>query len=317
MVAVLCCLKVVRCQSSFQGSSPVVGQLALVPPPSPPFLPNMLSDAFPMSTDALHNDAAASDARDSSEHAKEAMSPITPFDLALDPSDPLAFLMNSAATESLSGDSSADDSYASSSTTPSSRESPAMDWTNGSQDFDKKENAPAADLAWPVDMQQLLLNSLSQNMGAGYFQGGMPMGVQQNMSMGFPVDPYFYGMPQTFNAFGQQPFVFNGAFPQQFAFSNDPTKASNVARPEASLPSPASSNQSRRLSVTSSSSSGASLSPIVDHAQPAAPPNVTTPQSPAQKDAVSDLIARVHQAAGIVPAVQAIDASASQFSGRE
>jgi hypothetical protein len=192
-----------------------------------------------------------------------------------------------------------------------------MDWTNGSQDFDKKENAPAADLAWPVDMQQLLLNSLSQNMGAGYFQGGMPMGVQQNMSMGFPVDPYFYGMPQTFNAFGQQPFVFNGAFPQQFAFSNDPTKASNVARPEASLPSPASSNQSRRLSVTSSSSSGASLSPIVDHAQPAAPANVTTPQSPAQKDAVSDLIARVHQAAGIVPAVQAIDASASQFSGRE
>ena len=275
----------------------------------------MLSDAFPMAAEMLQSDIAASDSGDGTERSTDStrsVSPMAPFELSLDPSDPLAFLMNSTA-ELHSNDSSTDDSYASSATSPSSRESPTVDWTSTTQESDKKDNTSAADMAWPIDMQQLLLNSLTSGMAPAYVTGGMPIAVQQNMPLAFS-DPYFFGMPQTFNAFGQQPFMgFNGAFPQQFAFTGEGPKPPVAIQPDSNVQSPTSSTQGRRLSITSSSSSsGVSLSPIMDNAQPS-PATASHAQSPTQKDPVSDLIARAHQAAGIVPAAS-VAAAASQPS---
>lgn len=235
---------------------------------------------------------------------------MAPFDqLALDPSDPLAFLMNTS-SESQSGDSSTEESYPSSSTSPSSRESPAVGWSNGSQDL-KKENA--AEMAWPADLQQMFLNNFNTSMAAGYPATGLPMAFQQGIPMVYPTDPYFFAMPQPFNAYGQQPFMgFNGAFHPHFTFTGESAKP--AAQPEGSLPSPASSSQGRRLSVTSSSSSsGASLSPIVDHAQPTMQANARQTYAQDSKDFVSDLIARAHQAAGISTAHPAPEAAQARM----
>ncbi|KAH8116085.1 hypothetical protein DFH11DRAFT_1742472 [Phellopilus nigrolimitatus] len=215
-------------------------------------------------------------------------SPFVGFERSIDTSDPLNFLMDSVTADMLSsGDSSAEESLLTSSTPPSLHESPTRDWT--------ATKDPAA-LWAQTDLSSMSFDSFNSAMNLLDF------------------DPTSLGVPLQYD-----PMLFSD---EAFALSIDPLSSSSGTNAPTDLSSYAfsfgtdsyadlhaqsSDGSSRRLSVTSSpSSSKASLSPAMDHTQPA---SVSLPNQPAaqptaepqmsENQAVDELVQRARQIVGV------------------
>ncbi|EPQ53596.1 hypothetical protein GLOTRDRAFT_139779 [Gloeophyllum trabeum ATCC 11539] len=195
----------------------------------------------------------------------------------LDPSDPLNLILNNM---SASGDSSMEDSSSSSHSSPPDWSELSALWTNPPPEQDAAENAKFAqdvnmdfNFSFPMD--------LDFNPASSIDPSALHFNYNAVPPLNFPVDGFLSAQdllnvpfPATLQPGGNE-----GAFP----FSGIGSGA-------------------RRLSVTSSSSSsGASLSPILEHNSPVEASPQTTPTG--NPDAAEELANKVRQAAGVTLAV--------------
>ncbi|TRM57441.1 hypothetical protein BD626DRAFT_211136 [Schizophyllum amplum] len=227
-------------------------------------------------------DSQQSDSTGSPHASEPSFSPDDIMDLRLDPSDPLNYLLNSTQRE----DSSADGSFSGSNDSGS-----LVDWSDLSSMLPPPPGLDSdgqLDKYYDMDMNMDLENfSLSNILDMNFDPSTMS------------VDPsalHFNPPPQ------------NGLDQSHFPFTFQP-KAETVPTQPGSV-------QSRRLSITSSSSSsGASLSPIMDSQMvypsnnaslptpPALMPQPPLPPHVASEDPSIAMAQRVLQAAGVMHAV--------------
>lgn len=186
-------------------------------------------------------------------------------DLGLDPSDPLNLLLNNNGQ-----DSSMEDSNSSHGSPP--------DWSQLSSTLWPNQNNQGENMKYP-------------DLGMEFLQ----MDMEFNPSMSVDPSALHYNN-QTYNTAFDLSSYENPHMPNDLLSASFPFTFSSHPSPEASVSSNdfGSSTKERRLSVTSSSesSSGASLSPVLEHT-PAVVSN----------DPMDELAQRVRQAAGVMLAV--------------
>lgn len=205
-------------------------------------------------------------------------------ELGMDPSDSLNLLLNN-------GDSSSDES--------SQHDNPQQDWSKFStlwaDSADQSSLKPYSDI---VDLNDLTHMSMDMDFNPS-------MAIEPSALHHFPGSTMNFSYDDQFNAellSTQFPFMF------QFGASGDPTSSSA---------SPQLITKERRLSITSSSSSsGASLSPVPESLASPVPgyasDNVAPKEEPTQQselasvyanDPAAELAQRVRQSAGVMLAV--------------
>jgi hypothetical protein len=222
-------------------------------------------------------------------------------DLGFDPNDPLSLLLQNS-------DSSMEDSAGSAHSDGGQN---PQDWAQLSSLWDGTDAANAALKAYPDLMDFSELNSLPMDMDFNPALGMEPGALHY--------DPLKYNpmhFPYEDAAFGT---VSSEMMPPQFAFTFQQALnagANNFASSAStsSLSSPESSNKERRLSVTSSSS-GASLSPVLESLSspsssyggaPSPSPvkaEARQGEAPRASDPAVELAERVRQSAGVMLAV--------------
>ncbi|KAI5121994.1 hypothetical protein M0805_001827 [Coniferiporia weirii] len=206
-------------------------------------------------------------------------------------SDPLSFLMDPVAGDKFwSSDSSAEESSLTSSTPPSSHDSLAGDWSASSKD--------SAAAMW----SQPDLSSMSfDNFSAMDLMNFDPTSLNMFDPMLFSDETL--GLSLDSMASGQSDGAHSDLSSFAFSFGSEGF---------ADLTVPSDDSGSRRLSITSSSSSGASLSPVMDHAQaspvsaPAQPVSPSLGQPQLSGDQMMDELAKLaRQIVGVTMALPA------------
>lgn len=214
-------------------------------------------------------------------------SPMVLFDLALDPSDPLSYLMGSVSAESVSGgDSSTEESYLTTATPPSTHDSPQADWLDSiSQNSNSASTSDSnnLNLNLNLNLSSSLKDILAQHQDHVVnwdpeFATALNFASYINPAMGLTgqLDPMALRAPFQFD-----PSVFTNDSATSIGNSSIdsvstadissillPFMQSSENNNSGGLHIPEQSTTERRLSVTSSasaSSSSASLSPVVEH----------------------------------------------------
>lgn len=283
----------------------------------PSFLAALISSSLSTTSATMENDRATPDTEQTSESARSTP-PLLSFEMSLDPADPLSFLMNTG-SETQSGDSSLDDSYLSASTPPSSQNSPLPELSAGvaGHEDSKDQVLFGMDMGytWPGHLSQFSYDDLNPNMnlmGMSYDSNTLAMPVHGiNAQMQYNADQIFHDAglvyPDVSNLGPTQADV-STTFPFMFSAGN--------LRPDANMSPafqmPTTDATGRRLSITSSaSSSGASLSPIMEYASSSSMAQAypySSVQDQAQSSGnptIDDLAQRARQIVGVTMALSA------------
>ncbi|KDR68370.1 hypothetical protein GALMADRAFT_146330 [Galerina marginata CBS 339.88] len=247
-------------------------------------------------------------------------------DLGLDPSDPLNLLLHNSSQAGMSSSSSPSQQRQEQQqkTQTELEDANAEDWSKFSAlwaDPPASSGLGADPLKPYTDMMPMDFADLSSSMGMDMdFNPSMsiePLALQYDPmkfanSMGFAYDDQYGMLASNELLAGQFPFTF------QFGGENGSAGEGTSMESEASeLASPQSFGKERRLSVTSSSSSsGASLSPVPESVPSPAtgygsdsastsiqPKEESIPTNPFANDPAAELAERVRQSAGVMLAV--------------
>jgi hypothetical protein len=194
------------------------------------------------------------------DYPEDAVSPgIMSSDLGLDPSDPLNLLLHNTSQDGAS--------------TESSKLGSVPDWSQ-------------LTTLWPAHDRYLADGLKYPDMGIDF---NLPLSMNMDYNPSMAVEPSALHFEPSYN----QPSFFSSNVPLSGEFF-PPSFPFTFGSDESSSASSHSDSRHRRLSVTSSSSSGASLSPIIESKTP----SIARFENPAD-----ELAQRVRQSAGVLLAV--------------